>query len=106
MASHQDIDHRQDLDSRRQEFMKEMKTRCDVIDELCRNKMARDKPIRKWRHEGVTVQEQEPESTGVLRISIGGGPDTPVLGDYCTFRGDQNKCIALLERALKAMKST
>jgi hypothetical protein len=100
MGSHQDLDHR------RSEFLKELKIRGDVMEELGKNRMAQDRPIRKWKHGDVTVQEQEPESTGVLRISIGGGPDTPVLGDYCTFRGDQSKCIALLERALDAMKAT
>jgi hypothetical protein len=106
MASHQDSDHlRKDSPERRAEFLKMLQIRGEVMEELGKNRMAQDRPIRKWSHNGVTVQEQEAESTGVLRISIGGGPDTPVLGDYCTFRGDQSKCIALLEKVLVAMKA-
>lgn len=97
---HSDMDH-----SRQRELLNELKIRGDVMQELGRNRMAQDKPIRIWKHEGLTVQEQEAESTGVLRISIGGHPDAPALGDYCTFRGDQSKCIAILERALAAMKA-
>lgn len=99
MASHQDLNHQ------RKQFLRELEIRGEVMQELGKNRMAQDQPIRKWKHGGITVQEQEPESTGILRISIGGGPDTPVPGDYCTFRGDQSKCIALLQRALLAMKS-
>jgi hypothetical protein len=99
MATHGDLDHR------RREFIRELEIRGEVMQELGLNAMAQDKPLRKTRIDGIQFSEQEAESTGILRISIGGGgPDVPVIGDYCTIRGDQGKCIALLERVIAGLK--
>ena len=102
MGSHQDRDHR--LEEEQARFIEELKIRGDVMAELGKNRLAQGKPIRKAEIDGIRFAEQEEESTGVIRISIGGGPDTPVRGDYCTFRGDQGKCIALLESVIAGLK--
>jgi hypothetical protein len=101
MGSHRTEDH-----EARKEFLQEMRLRAEIMSDLGKNRMTTEgKVIRKWKEGGITVAELPADMSGVLRISIGGGPDTPVPGDYCNFRGDQGKCIALLERAIKAMQA-
>jgi len=75
------------------------------MSDLGKNELQKGRPLRQWKHDGVTVQQRDEDMNGVLRISIGGGPHLPVHGDYCNFRGDQGKCIALLKRALAAMQA-
>ncbi len=100
MGSHSDIDH-----ERRQEFLKDLQRRAEIMADLGKNELSQRKPIRRWRHGGVTVEELDADMNDVLRISIGGGDHLPVPGDYCRFRGDQSRCIRLLEKALKAIKA-
>jgi hypothetical protein len=50
----------------------------------------------------VRIMPDDPQ--GILRISIGGGEHLPVTMNYCTIRGDVGQCIALLEKALVALK--
>ena len=98
--------HRQDDHQLRQEFLKEMSLRAEIMTDLGKNRMTTEgKCLEKWTHDGIRVERLPDDMSGVLRISIGGGEDTPVPGDYCSFRGDQSKCIRLLEAALAAMKS-
>lgn len=59
-------------------------------------------PLAEWQHGRVRVRKMPDDEHGLLRISVGGG-DTPLEGDYCTFRGDREQCIALLNRALNAL---
>lgn len=101
MASHQDTDHGQF-----NETLKDLQRRAEIMKDLGKNTIQQGKPIRRWRHESIVVEELDEDMNGVLRVSIGGGEDFPPGADYCRFRGDQSKCIRLLERALKAMKST
>lgn len=102
MGSHQDTDH--GLAQRRSEFLKDLQRRAEIMTDLGKNELQQRKPIRRWRHDGVTVEELDEDMNAVLRISIGGGDHLPVPGDYCRFRGDQSRCIHLLEKALEAMK--
>ena len=102
MGSHQDLDH---IDEQRREFLKDLGRRAEIMTDLGKNELQHGKAIRQWKHEGVTVQQLDEDMNGVLRISIGGGSHLPVPGDYCNYRGDQSRCIRLLERALEAMKA-
>lgn len=44
------------------------------------------------------------DEQGILRLSIGGGEYLPIPGAYCNIRGDVRQCIALLEKAIAALK--
>jgi len=63
-----------------------------------------EKELGRWEHGGIQVVHRPDDEQGILRISIGGGHDTPVNLNYCTFRGDRGKCIDLLKKALKALR--
>lgn len=66
--------------------------------------MPGERPMRDWQANGVHVTEMPADEQGILRISIGGGPCTPVQLNYCTFRGDHGQCVGLLRKALKALE--
>lgn len=57
-----------------------------------------------WQARGVHVRQLPPDEQGILRISIGGGPRTPVQLNYCTFRGPHGDCVDLLRKVLAAME--
>lgn len=59
---------------------------------------------REWQAFGVHCSELPADEQGILRISIGGGPHTPIQLNYCTFRGSHADCVDLLRKALKAME--
>lgn len=99
MATHADKDH-----ELRREFMKELELRAEIMEDLVKNTIQNEPVLADWKHHGVRCQLLPDDRQGILRISIGGGPDTPVRGDYCNIRGDVGKCIALLERAVEALK--
>ncbi len=65
-----------------------------------------EEPLDGWEAHGVQVCQLPPDEQRILRISIGGGPVTPVAVNYCTFRGDRGHCVELLRRALRAMERT
>jgi len=64
-----------------------------------------EKPLSEWQHKTVHVRHMPPDEHGILRISVGGGTDTPIQLNYCVFRGNRGHCIDLLRKALKAMES-
>lgn len=100
MGSHLDNDH-----GKKADFLKELRLRAEIMSDLAKNDLQEGNVIAEWEHDGIRCQELPADRQGILRISIGGGSDLPVVGDYCNFRGDHSKCIALLERVLTAMKS-
>ena len=62
-----------------------------------------EKDVDKWRARcGMNVIQRPDDEQGILRISVGG---QPAILDYCVFRGDREKCAALLERALAALRA-
>ena len=99
MGSHQDIDH-----DFKKKILDELKAKSEVLSDLGKNRVTNDRVVEEWVHARMRVQMLPDDQQGVLRISIGGHPDLHP-SDYCNFRGDQGKCIALLETALAAMKS-
>ena len=64
-----------------------------------------EQPLSEWQHKGVGVRHMPPDAHGILRISVGGGQDTPIELNYCVFRGNRGHCIDLLRKALKAMEA-
>lgn len=61
--------------------------------------------LASWEWGGVYVVQRPPDPQGILRVSIGGGEELPVSLNYCTFRGDREACIALLKKALDALRN-
>ena len=64
-----------------------------------------EEALSEWQFKSVHVRHMPPDEHGILRISVGGGTDTPIELNYCTFRGNRGHCIDLLRKALKAMES-
>lgn len=101
MATHFDNDHR---DAARQDFLKELELRAELMSDLAKNDLQDGNVLADWKHDGMRCQLLPDDRQGILRISIGGGDDLPVMADYCNIRGDIGKCIRLLERAVAALK--
>ena len=99
MGSHVDTDH-----GKLSRILEELRLKSEVLSDLGKNRVTNDRVLEQWGHDGIRVQMLPDDKQGVLRISIGGHPDINP-SEYCHFRGDQSKCIALLERCLAAMKS-
>lgn len=64
-----------------------------------------EKPLGKWKgSNGVHVVHMPDDEQGILRISLGGGEQLPVTMNYLTIRGRVGECIALLEKAIVALR--
>jgi hypothetical protein len=102
MQSHLDGDFRRDM------FMDRLKERAEEIRGQGKSQITggRDgeEPLTTWKRRGLHVTQLPDDEQGILRISIGGGSDTPVELNYCTFRGKHSKCVDLLRKALVAMQ--
>lgn len=100
MQTHDDFSH--------EDFFKRLLERANDSVENRRSEITTGKPderpLSSWRARGVECVHLPPDEQGILRISIGGGHPHVEL-NYCNFRGDLGKCISLLEKALKAMRS-
>ena len=99
MGSHQDVDH-----GARKEFLRELTMRAEIMEDLGKNELQQGRPLEESEFGGVRVQRRQDDKQDICRISIGGGDHLPAHGDYCNFRGDHARCVALMERALEAMK--
>lgn len=63
-----------------------------------------EQALAKYDAQGVHVRKMPDDEQGILRISIGGGiPSVNV--NYCTYRGDRQRCIEMIEKALGALKA-
>ncbi len=64
-----------------------------------------EEPICEWQASNKMHCRKMPDDEhGVLRISIGGGDHLPVTLNYCVVRGGVGQCIAILEKALVALR--
>lgn len=61
--------------------------------------------LQRWELDGMQCVVRPNDPQGILRISIGGGPELPGGMGYCTIRGDKQQCIELLTRALQALQA-
>lgn len=100
MGSHMDRDHREEDQST---VLERLRLKAELMTELNKNTVTRDRVVEEWKYDGIRVQMLPDDPDGVLRISIGGHPEFE-HSEYCNFRGDQGRCIALLERCLAAMR--
>lgn len=53
---------------------------------------------------GVFVRRMPEDEHGIIRVSVGGGDNLPVKGDYCTFRGNAKQAVKLLHKAIQAIE--
>lgn len=100
MQSHMDSDANGWLDSLRrkaEQLQAEGKSRITGGDDG-------EEPLAAWKSHGVYVKHMPDDEHGILRISVGGGNETPVSLNYLVFRGKYEECISLLEQALRALK--
>lgn len=107
MQTHEDYQHHQDRQI--SEFMKRLRERADEgaanrTSEITTGKPG-EVPQAIWKSHGVHCVHLPDDEQGIVRISIGGGNDTPVKLNYCNFRGSVGQCIALMERAIKALRA-
>lgn len=113
MQSHSDLDalHRSSANSQKDapKFIEELKKKAAKMQREGKSKITGgadgEEELASWEHDGVQVRHMPDDEHGILRISAGGGDDTPCPLNYCVIRGDLGKCIALLEKAVKALKA-
>ena len=105
MQSHDDAD----FSDFRNTWLKSLEDKADRMQAAGQSKITGgddgEKPMAEWQHKTIHCRHMPPDEHGILRISIGGGQDTPVELNYCVFRGNRGHCIDLLRKALKAMES-
>ncbi len=105
MQTHMDSDFAGET---RKRFMEALEARADkaIQDQTSKitGGMDGEQPINQWKRRGVEVRELPADEQGILRISVGGGDDTPVSLNYCVFRGNHAKCVDLLRKALIALQ--
>ena len=97
MQSHKDAEHR---------FFKKLEGRAELAvaaraSEITGGK-AEEPELAKWEASGVHVVKRPDDSQGILRISVGGHDSFSV--NYCTFRGNKEACIKLLQLAIAALR--
>lgn len=104
MQTHDDADY-----TFRNEWLKSLEEKADRMVAEGKSKITGgdegEQPLAEWEYKGVACRHMPPDEHGILRISIGGGTETPVEVNYCVFRGNRGHCIDLLRKALKAMES-
>lgn len=107
MQTHDDWDS-PDMQEAKRRFLEQLKADAESMVLEKRSEITAGSPgepvLNRWTARGVEVRQLPPDKHGILRISIGGGEDTPVEVNYCVFRGDREKCAALLKKALRALQ--
>lgn len=63
-----------------------------------------EEAIESYDFKSVHVKKLPDDPDGVLRISIGGGKTIEGPINYCVYRGNKDRCISALKRALLAME--
>lgn len=101
MQTHEDAQHKTS-------FIERLRERADAAEKAKASVITSgahgEKALAEWKSGGISVRHMPDDEQGILRISIGGGK-TPVPVEYCVFRGDLGQCIALLERAIVALRA-
>lgn len=99
-----------DKDQRFQPFMDKLLARADRMREQKLSEITAGKEgepeLARWNANGIEVVVRPNDPQGILRISVGGGDQTPVPLNYCTIRGDVGACISLLEQAIRALRKS
>lgn len=101
-ASHFDNQHKQawvnDLIGRAEKAKKERGS------EITAGKKG-ENPLWEVNKGGMLVRRLPDDLQDILRISIGGGDHLPVDCNYLVLRGDPEKCLILVRKAIKNLES-
>lgn len=66
-----------------------------------------EEPLARWKaSNGMHVTHMPDDEQKILRVSCGGGDNLPVRMEYLTIRGPVGDCIALLEKAIAALRES
>lgn len=98
---------REQLQKKRTSFLSALSAKADQLVALQKSQItsgAGEVVLAEWQSNNIAVTQLPADEHGVLRISIGGGNETPVILNYLRFRGDHGQCVDLLRRALKALE--
>lgn len=107
MQTHEDFEHRSFAKDIAERWMEDLKAKAERTKGLSKITAGDEgePAIARWKSNGIEVCQRADDEHGILRMSIGGGPDCPVKCDYLVFRGDHGKCVDLLRKALHALES-
>lgn len=102
MQTHFDNQHRQT-------FMDQLRERADKAKDAAASTItagaAGEQPLAAWKaSNGIHCRHMPDDEQGILRISVGGGDHLPVTLNYVTVRGKVGDCIALLQKAIDALR--
>jgi hypothetical protein len=101
MQTHSDSQHSRFIDRLRERAEKAQRASASTIAAGKGN----EPPLVSWKGaNGFHCARLPEDEQGILRLSIGGGDHLPVTLNYLTYRGDTGQCIALLEKALAALR--
>lgn len=106
MESHVNREH---FNRASEEFLQSLKQKADKMTLEGKNTIAVGKPeehpLTEYDSEnGVFVRRMPEDEHGIIRVSVGGGDNLPVKGDYCTFRGNAKQAVKLLHKAIQAIE--
>lgn len=106
MQSHFDSEHEQNAFL----FLQRLKERAGRATESNLSRITAggsgEKELASWKaSNGVHVRHLPDDEQGILRISAGGS-DLPLSMEYLVIRGSVGKCIALLEKAIVALRES
>ena len=104
MQTHEDMNH--DI---RKTFLDELRRRAEIGEKSGKASITAgsegETVLARWKaSNGMEVAHRPDDPQGIVRISVGGGSDTPVKLNYCTIRGSVGQCIDLLQQAIDALK--
>jgi hypothetical protein len=106
MQTHRDFDHEQKKLAN--EFMDSLKMKAELCQlegrALITGGRDTEQPLAEWERNSFHVKQLPDDEHGILRISVGGGDDTPVECNYIAHRGNRKKCADLLRAALYALE--
>lgn len=86
-------------------WMNSLETRARKIKDAGASRITNEgEVLGSWELNGFGIERLPEDEHRILRISIGGGPDTPISCDYLRFRGDIPKIRKLLTSALQAIQ--
>lgn len=64
-----------------------------------------EQPLTEYTAEnGVGVRRMPEDEMGIIRISAGGGDNTPVVCNYVVFRGNAKQTVKLLHKVIAAIE--
>ncbi len=109
MQTHYDESHRRFMNEQMERFTEELSQRAQKAKQATASVITAgeegEQELEAWKaSNGVHCRHLPDDPQGILRISIGGGDHLPVTMNYAVVRGKVGQCIALLEKALEALR--